>query len=100
MFERPQKIAAPAIDAGQRVVAGSTPGATPGCFEKSPVGFFISLLKIECQPEVIVGLSIVRVGVPAGEPLDGAAEMALSVLELATAQMRQAKRLMAVNIIR
>src|SRR5271169_5195029 len=89
-----------AIDFRQRKAAGRSPRLIPRCLVESRVGIVVTVEVTPAKAEMVVGFTVVRIGVPPSQSLGRSAETFFRLGKLAATKMPQAHRVVATGIQR
>src|SRR5690348_10040820 len=100
MLPRQVPVTMLSVQLSDRLITGCTPGIIPRSFVKSRVRLVVVVLKSKGQPQVEVRFAVVRVGVAAGEPLDGVSKAPFRFRKFATPQMPHAHGVVRARIAR
>ena len=100
MIEGLGEIFPPAVDLRQRMIRRPLPRRVPGGFIKRVVGIIVAAQETQRQAQVVMRLTIIRIGIARGQARDGRAKMFLRQVEFAPPQMVKAQRIVAAAIQR
>src|SRR5882724_5453420 len=87
MVKRRNPVLSQAINFRQSMIAGTGPGLIPRCLVEYIIGLVVTFEAAQGQAQVVKGLAIMGIRVPAGDPFYGFTKMALGLVEFAPTQM-------------
>ena len=98
VFQRGGEVAAQAVDFGEGVVSGGLPGVAPDGFVVGGVGCVEIASELERLAQVEVDFAVARVGVAAGEFVDGGLEVIDGLGEVPAPEVDEAHRVVAAHV--